>query len=301
MKKHLQFNDITALSLGWRAARRKAERERRVEREKEQSSSSLLCIFIKENITSFLLLFSFLFLFAFLSHSFTFFLFSPFLSSVHFYLFLPLPQTRFLSPPPHPPIVSPYSSIWPIQFLPIRSCLSNNVSFFFFFPPCCTLGARAHSQQDCWKDYNVSFQSATNLLAFPPSPLSHVSPVPRRCAAPSGPGSSHTHPAPAPGRPAGAAPLSSGGGGAGRSPRGWCRTRVPSVASSSHPPDSSLPTLPTPTPGREVWRRAQEKSPALTRGSPWGLGVIENTSSQWQVPLYRHISEKMFKEKNVLV
>lgn len=35
----------------------------------------------------------------------------------------------------HPPlsIVPPYSSIWPIQFLPIRSCLSNNVSFFFFF------------------------------------------------------------------------------------------------------------------------------------------------------------------------
>lgn len=53
MKKHLQFNDITALSLGWRAARRKAEKERRAEREKEQSSSSLLCIFIKENITSF--------------------------------------------------------------------------------------------------------------------------------------------------------------------------------------------------------------------------------------------------------
>lgn len=61
MKKHLQFNDITALSLGWRAARRKAEKERRVEREKEQSSSSLLCIFIKENITSFSLLFSFSF------------------------------------------------------------------------------------------------------------------------------------------------------------------------------------------------------------------------------------------------
>jgi len=78
MKKHLQFNDITALSLGWRAARRKAERERRVEREKEQSSSSLLCIFIKENITSFPLLFSFLSLFAFLSHSFTFFSFLSF-------------------------------------------------------------------------------------------------------------------------------------------------------------------------------------------------------------------------------
>lgn len=61
MKKHLQFNDITALSLGWRAARRKAEKERRVEREKEQSSSSLLCIFIKENITSFPLSFSFSF------------------------------------------------------------------------------------------------------------------------------------------------------------------------------------------------------------------------------------------------
>lgn len=62
MRKHLQFNDITALSSGWRAARRRAERERRVEREKEQSSSSLLCIFIKENITSFPFLFSFSFL-----------------------------------------------------------------------------------------------------------------------------------------------------------------------------------------------------------------------------------------------
>lgn len=61
--------------------------------------------------------------------------------------------------------------------------------FFFFLPPCCTPGATAHSQQDCWRDYNVSFQSATNLLAFPLSPLSPHSPVPRRCAAPSGPGS----------------------------------------------------------------------------------------------------------------
>lgn len=132
MKKHLQFNDITALSLGWRAARRKAERERRVEREKEQSSSSLLCIFIKENITSFPLLFSFLFLFAFLSHSSTFF---SFLSFCLLCSLLPFSSTAtdsfpFTTPPS---IVSPYSSIWPIQFLPIRSCLSNNVSFFFFF------------------------------------------------------------------------------------------------------------------------------------------------------------------------
>lgn len=73
MKKHLQFNDITALSLGWRAARRKAEKERRAEREKEQSSSSLLCIFIKENITSSPLVLPFSSpLLAFLSHSFTF-------------------------------------------------------------------------------------------------------------------------------------------------------------------------------------------------------------------------------------
>ena len=79
MKKHLQFNDITALSLGWRAARRKAEKERRVEREKEQSSSSLLCIFIKENITSFPLLFSFFF--------FVFWLFC--LTHLHFFSFLP--------------------------------------------------------------------------------------------------------------------------------------------------------------------------------------------------------------------
>lgn len=131
MKKHLQFNDITALSLGWRAARRKAERERKVEREKEQSSSSLLCIFIKENITSFPLLFSFLFLFAFLSHSSTFF---SFLSFCLLCSLLPFSSTAtdsfpFTTPPS---IVSPYSSIWPIQFLPIRNCLSNNVSFFFF-------------------------------------------------------------------------------------------------------------------------------------------------------------------------
>lgn len=117
MKKHLQFNDITALSLGWRAARRKAERERRGEREKEQSSSSLLCIFIKENITSFPLLFSFLSPFAFLSHSFTF---CSFLS------FSPLCSLLPFSPPVashHPlPIVSPDPSARPIH-----------VFFYLFF------------------------------------------------------------------------------------------------------------------------------------------------------------------------
>ena len=96
MKKHLQFNDITALSLGWRAARRKAEKERRVEREKEQSSSSLLCIFIKENITSFPFLFSFSFAsFGFFVSLIYIFFFSAFLSSVHFCLFLILPLTHF--------------------------------------------------------------------------------------------------------------------------------------------------------------------------------------------------------------
>lgn len=101
MKKHLQFNDITALSLGWRAARRKAERERRVEREKEQSSSSLLCIFIRGKYYFFpptpTPLFSFFFLvfWLFLSHSFTFFFFSASLSSVPFRLLLILPPTHF--------------------------------------------------------------------------------------------------------------------------------------------------------------------------------------------------------------
>lgn len=159
MKKHLQFNDITALSLGWRAARRKAEKERRVEREKEQSSSSLLCIFIKENITSFPLLFSFFF--------FIFWLFCP--THLHFFSFLPFCPlftsaffsychgliSFFLS------IVCPYSSILTIQFYLLRSCLSYNVSFFL----CCTPSAIAHSQQDCRRDYNVSFQSTTNLLS----------------------------------------------------------------------------------------------------------------------------------------
>ena len=160
MKKHLQFNDITALSLGWRAARRKAEKERRVEREKEQSSSSLLCIFIKENITSFPLLFSFFFLvfWLFLSHSFTFFFL--FCLSVLCSL-LPFSHIAmdsflfFLS------IVCPYSSILTIQFYLLRSCLSYNVSFFL----CCTPSAIARSQQDCRRDYNVSFQSTTNLLS----------------------------------------------------------------------------------------------------------------------------------------
>lgn len=164
MKKHLQFNDITALSLGWRAARRKAEKERRVEREKEQSSSSLLCIFIKGNITSFPLLFSFSF------SSFGFFC----LTHLHFFLFclsvlcsllpfsyIAMDSFLFLS------IVSPYSSILAIQFYLIRSCLSHNVSFFL----CCTPSAIAHSQQDCQRDYNVSFQSTTNLLSCLPSLL----------------------------------------------------------------------------------------------------------------------------------
>lgn len=117
MKKHLQFNDITALSLGWRAARRKAEKERRVEREKEQSSSSLLCIFIKENITSpprppprSLFLFRRL---AFLSHSFTFFFCSAFLSSVHFYLLLILPLTHFFF---FSPLCVFIHLFWPFSF-----------------------------------------------------------------------------------------------------------------------------------------------------------------------------------------
>lgn len=158
MKKHLQFNDITALSLGWRAARRKAEKERRVERETEQSSSSLLCIFIKENITSFPFLFSFSFLSSgfFVSLIYIFFS-SAFLSSVHFCLFLVLPLTHFFPLS----IVCPYSSILAIQFYLIRSCLSHNVSFSL----CCTPSAIAHSQQDCRRDYNVSFQSTTNLLS----------------------------------------------------------------------------------------------------------------------------------------
>lgn len=58
-------------------------------------------------------------------------------------------------------IVCPYSSILTIQFYLLRSCLSYNVSFFL----CCTPSAIAHSQQDCRRDYNVSFQSTTNLLS----------------------------------------------------------------------------------------------------------------------------------------
>lgn len=127
MKKHLQFNDITALSLGWRAARRKAEKERRAEREKEQSSSSLLCIFIKENITSFSSCSLFLF------SSFGFFvslIYIPPLSCLSVLRsvlpFLILPQTHFLSLS----FVPPDSSIRAIQFCLMRSCLSHNVSFF---------------------------------------------------------------------------------------------------------------------------------------------------------------------------
>lgn len=128
MKKHLQFNDITALSLGWRAARRKAEKERRAEREKEQSSSSLLCIFIKENITSFPSCSLFLF------SSFGFFVSLIYIPPPPFCLsvlrsvlpFLTLPRTRFLSLS----IVPPDSSIRAIQFCLMRSCLSHNVSFF---------------------------------------------------------------------------------------------------------------------------------------------------------------------------
>lgn len=105
MKKHLQFNDITALSLGWRAARRKAAKERRGEREKEQSSSSLLCIFIKENITSFSpLLFSFLVLFAFfLSHSFPF----------------AFPSFLLSHPPTHPLRLFPSSLLFSFHCCPL--------------------------------------------------------------------------------------------------------------------------------------------------------------------------------------
>lgn len=133
MKKHLQFNDITALSLGWRAARRKAERERRVEREKEQSSSSLLCIFIKENITSFPLLFSFLFLFAFLSHSFTFFSFLPFSLFCSLLPFSYTATESSLLPPPHCVDLFIYlgHSVFTYKKLFIQQCI--------FFSPCVVL------------------------------------------------------------------------------------------------------------------------------------------------------------------
>lgn len=148
MKKHLQFNDITALSLGWRAARRKAEKERRVEREKEQSSSSLLCIFIKENITSFPLLFSFSFpsfgFFVSLIYIFFLFCLSVLCSLLALSLYCHWLISFFFSPS----IVSPYSSVLAIQFYLIRSCLSYNVSFLL----CCTPSAIAHSQQDCRRD-----------------------------------------------------------------------------------------------------------------------------------------------------
>lgn len=143
MKKHLQFNDITALSLGWRAARRKAERERKVEREKEQSSSSLLCIFIKENITSFPLLFSFLFLFAFLSHSSTFF---SFLSFCLLCSLLPFSSTAtdsfpFTTPPFHCVALFIYlaHSVFTYKELFIQQCI------FFFFSA--VLYSRRYSSQ----------------------------------------------------------------------------------------------------------------------------------------------------------
>lgn len=134
MKKHLQFNDITALSLGWRAARRKAEKERRAEREKEQSSSSLLCIFIKENMTSLPLVLSF-FSRPFGCFVSLIYIFFPFLSphpfsSVLAHPFLVLPPTHF----PVLSIVSPYSSIWAIQFCRMRSCLST---MYLFSALCC--------------------------------------------------------------------------------------------------------------------------------------------------------------------
>lgn len=134
MKKHLQFNDITALSLGWRAARRKAEKEKRAEREKEQSSSLLLCIFIKENMTSL--------------PSCSLFLFPSFwllcLTHLHFLSFPPLPTLSsvrthpfLVSPPTHfrvLPIVSRYSSTWAVQFCLMRSCLST---MYLFSVLCC--------------------------------------------------------------------------------------------------------------------------------------------------------------------
>lgn len=164
MKKHLQFNDITALSLGWRAARRKAEKERRVEREKEQSSSSLLCIFIKENITSFPLLFSFSF------SSFDFFV-----SLIYIFFLSCLSVLCSLLPFSYIATDSLLFSLHCVSLFIdfghsvslIRSCLSHNVSFFL----CCTPIAIAHSQQDCRRDYNVSFQSTTNLLSCLPSLL----------------------------------------------------------------------------------------------------------------------------------
>lgn len=54
MKKHLQFNDITALSLGWRAARRGAEREESRKRGGKRTKFIFPFVhFYQGNITSF--------------------------------------------------------------------------------------------------------------------------------------------------------------------------------------------------------------------------------------------------------
>lgn len=148
MKKHLQFNDITALGLGWRAARRKAEKERRVEREKEQSSSSLLCIFIKENITSFSLV---LFFFFVLWVSFFFCL-----THLHFFSFLPLCPLSIFAFFFHGQWLISFSSplcplihlVWPFSFTLEEAVYPT----MYLFSPCCTPSAIAHSQQHCQGD-----------------------------------------------------------------------------------------------------------------------------------------------------
>lgn len=96
-------------------------------------------------------------LLAFLSHSFTFFFFSAFLSSVHFCLFLILPWTHFFFFPLHCVSLFIYfdHSVLPSKKLFILQCI-------FFL--CCTPSAIAHSQQDCRRDYNVSFQHYKSAL-----------------------------------------------------------------------------------------------------------------------------------------
>lgn len=148
MKKHLQFNDITALSLGWRAARRKAEKEKRAEREKEQSSSLLLCIFIKENMTSL--------------PSCSLFLFPSFwllcLTHLHFLSFSPpsplsplFALTLFLY---HHRLISGFFPLClGIHLLgPFSFALWEAVYPQCIFSLCCAAAAIAHSQRDCRRD-----------------------------------------------------------------------------------------------------------------------------------------------------
>lgn len=150
--------------------RGKKQKKRGEQKEKKNKVHLPLCAFLSREIlllssSCSLFLFSLLaafFPFSFFSHSFTFFFSTAFLFTVTFFFYC----HRLISFFPFSFFSCPLSLCASLfiylghSVFPQKKLFIHNASFL---QPCIP-SATAHSQQDCRRDYNVSFQSTTNLL-----------------------------------------------------------------------------------------------------------------------------------------